>query len=74
MTTHGLTDIDSLYLQVRDKTSQRLIAEAITAYRGGAARSAILSTWIAVAYDIIAKARELAAQGEAAPQAVEVQT
>jgi hypothetical protein len=29
MTTHGLTDLDSLYLQVRDRTSQRLIAEAI---------------------------------------------
>lgn len=69
MVNHSLTDIDSLYLQVRDHTSQRLIAGAITAYRGGAARSAILSTWIAVAYDIIAKARELAAQGEAAPQA-----
>ncbi len=69
MVNHSLTDIDSLYLQVRDRTSQRLIAEAITAYRGGAARSAILSTWIAVAYDIIAKARELAAQGEPAPQA-----
>lgn len=65
----GLTDIDSLCLAVRDGESRRLISEAVTAYRGGAFRSAILSTWIAVAYDIIAKARELAAQGEAAPQA-----
>jgi hypothetical protein len=63
----GLTDIDSLALAVRDRESRRLIAEAITAYRGGALRSAIMSTWIAVAFDIIAKARELAAQGEAAP-------
>ena len=73
MVNHSLTDIDSLCLAVRDIESRRLISEAITAYRGGAFRSAILSTWIAVAYDIIAKARELAAQGEAAPQAFVVE-
>jgi len=44
--------------------------EAITAYRGGALRSSIMSTWIAVAYDIISKTKELASQGEAAPKAV----
>ena len=65
----GHSDIDSLFLAVRDRESRRLIGEAITAYRGGALRSAIMSTWIAVAYDIIAKARELAGQGEAAPRA-----
>ncbi len=69
MTSQGLSDLDSLCLAVRDGESRRLIYEAVTAYRGGAFRSAILSTWIAVAYDIIVKARELAAQGEAAPQA-----
>lgn len=65
----GHSDIDSLVLAVRDRESRRLIGEAITAYRGGALRSAIMSTWIAVSYDIIAKARELAGQGEAAPRA-----
>lgn len=65
----GHSDIDSLVLAVRDRESRLLIGEAITAYRGGALRSAIMSTWIAVAYDIIAKARELAGQGEAAPRA-----
>ena len=64
----GYSDIDSLALAVRTQVSRRLIGEAITAYRGGALRSAIMSTWIAVAYDIISKARELAAQGEAAPE------
>lgn len=63
----GYSDIDSLALAVRDPESRRLIGEAITAYRGGALRSAIISTWIAVAYDIIAKTRELAVQGEPAP-------
>lgn len=65
----GHSDIDSLALAVRDRETRRLIGEAITAYRGGALRSALMSTWIAVAYDIIAKARELAGQGEAAPRA-----
>jgi len=66
MHTRGITDIDSLCLQVRDRESRRLISEAIAAYRGGALRSAIMSTWIAVAYDIISKARELASQGDGA--------
>jgi len=67
MNISNLTDIDSLCLNVRDQESKRLISEAIAAYRGGALRSAIMSTWIALAFDIISKARELAAQGEAAP-------
>ena len=65
----GHSDVDTLALAVRDRESRRLIGEAIAAYRGGALRSAVISTWIAVAYDIIAKARELASQGEAAPRA-----
>jgi len=65
----GYSDMDSLTLAVRDRESRRLIGEAVTAYRGGALRSALMSTWIAVAYDIIAKARELASQGEAGPRA-----
>ncbi|KAF0119054.1 MAG: hypothetical protein FD149_253 [Rhodospirillaceae bacterium] len=65
----GHSDIDILALSVRDRESRRLIGEAITAYRGGALRSAVMSTWIAVAYDIIAKAREIAGQGEASPKA-----
>ena len=62
----GLTDIDSLALAVRDPESKRLIIEAISAYRGGAFRFAIVSTWIAVDYDIMAEAKELAAHGDAA--------
>jgi len=64
--TQGLTDIDSLALAVRDPESKRLIIEAISAYRGGAFRSAIVSSWIAVDYDIIVKAKELAAHGDGA--------
>jgi hypothetical protein len=65
----GLSDIDVLALSVRDRESRRLIGEAITAYRSGALRSALMSAWIAAAYDITAKARELAGQGEPAPKA-----
>ena len=64
MATQAVTDIDVLSLSVRDRESRRLIEEAITAYRGGALRSAIMSAWIAVVYDIFSKARELAAQGD----------
>ena len=60
-----LTDIDSLLLQVRDAESKKLIEEAVTAYRGGALRSAIVATWIAAVYDAIAKLRELKDQGDA---------
>ena len=66
----GVSDIDVLALSVRERESRRLISEAITAYRGGAQRSALISTWIAVAYDIIAKARELAGQGEGAARVI----
>ena len=54
------TDVDILVHQVRDRTSRKLIEEAIIAYRGGAFRSAILSTYVAVAHDLISKIRELA--------------
>ncbi len=64
----GLSDLDAHVLTVRDRQSRQLIAEAIVAYRGGALRSALMSTWIAVAYDIFAKVRELSSQGERLPQ------
>lgn len=65
MSNQAVTDIDVLALSVRDQESRRLIEEAITAYRGGALRSAIMSAWIAVVHDVFSKARELAAQGDA---------
>ena len=46
MSIQAVTDIDVLALAVRDRESRRLIEEAITAYRGGALRSAIMSVWI----------------------------
>jgi hypothetical protein len=65
MSTTKLNDLEELVLAVREPESRRLLEEAVNAYRGGAFRSALISTWIAVAYDIISKIRELAARGEA---------
>ena len=61
---NGISDLDEIILNVRDKTSKVYINEAILAYRNGAYRAAIVSTWIAVTFDIIAKIRELAEQGD----------
>jgi hypothetical protein len=63
-----LTDLDDLALTVRDTDSKLYIGEAINAYRAGVFRAAIMSTWIAVATDIISKIRELSAQGDMAAQ------
>lgn len=65
MNSTKLTDLDELALMVRDRESSLYVGEAINAYRGGAYRASIISTWIAVVTDIISKIRELAAQGDA---------
>jgi hypothetical protein len=62
----NLVDLDELVLMVRDHNSRAYIGEAINTYRSRAYRSALLATWIAVAYDIISKIRELDVQGDPA--------
>lgn len=66
MTLHRahLADLDELALQVREPTSRTYILEAIADYRAGSYRSAIVATWTAICFDIVAKFRELAAQGD----------
>jgi hypothetical protein len=61
----NLIDLDELVLMVRDRNSRAYIGEAIDTYRSRAYRSALMATWIAVAYDIISKIRELEVQGDA---------
>lgn len=63
MSDHILADLDELALQVRDRFCRTYIMEAIAAYRVRAFRASVVSTWVAVAYDIISKIRELSAQG-----------
>lgn len=59
-----LTDLDALALTVREPRSRDYIQEAIATYRAGAYRPAIVATWVAVAFDLIIKLREIAAAGD----------
>lgn len=59
-----LSDLDELVLRCRDARARSLISEAVGSYRAGAFRSAIVATWVAVAYDLIEKLRELALAGD----------
>lgn len=56
--------VEDLLNEVRSRESRRYLAEAIGAYQAGAFRSAIVATWVAVAFDLIAKIRELAEVGD----------
>lgn len=59
-----LADLDELILKCRDKKALQYIREAVSCYKSGAFRSAIVSTWIAVSFDIIDKLKELALTGD----------
>jgi hypothetical protein len=64
MSKFHLTDLNELAASVRYPVSRTYLMEAVAAYQGGIYRAAIISTWIAVSYDVIAKVRELAAGGD----------
>jgi hypothetical protein len=59
-----LADLDELVLRCRDDRAKSLIAEAVSSYKVGAFRAAIVATWIAVSFDLIEKLRELALAGD----------
>lgn len=59
-----LEDLDELALRCRDEKAKKYIAEAVSSYRAGAFRSAIVATWIAVCFDVIEKLRDLALAGD----------
>lgn len=61
-----LYSLDELSLLVREPNSRTHIDEAIRAYDSGAYRAAVVSTWTAIAYDLVQKFRELANNGEQA--------
>jgi len=54
-----LSDLDELSQKVRNSNSKNYLNEAIVAYRSGAYRAAVISTWISICVDIIEKIREL---------------
>jgi hypothetical protein len=60
----SLSNLEELILQCRTERSRDLVGDAFGAYRAGAYRAAIVTTWIAVVFDIIDKLRELAATGD----------
>ncbi|MDM0003879.1 hypothetical protein QTI51_04150 [Variovorax sp. J22G73] len=59
-----LSDLDELILKCPDPQSRAYIKEAIICYKNGAYRSAIVSTWIAICFDLIDKIRSLAEAGD----------
>jgi hypothetical protein len=63
---YGLADLDELVLRCRTDKARGYIAEAISCYHAGAYRATIVTTWIAVCYDIIDKLRELSLAGDPA--------
>ncbi|MFT0865997.1 hypothetical protein [Pseudomonas sp. CAM1A] len=59
-----LLDLDEIVLTCQDPRSKEYIREAVLCYKAGAYRSAVVSCWIAVAFDIVDKLRELSAAGD----------
>ncbi|MCB1948420.1 hypothetical protein [Nitrosomonas sp.] len=59
-----LSDLDQLILKCRDEKAKSYIQESVSCYKAGAFRSAIISTWIAVSFDIIDKLKELSLTGD----------
>src|SRR5665811_80069 len=61
---HGLSDLEEVVAHCRDESSRAYIAEALAAYRVGAYRSCIVSVWVGIVYDVLAKFRELSEEGD----------
>lgn len=61
-----LGDLDELVLKCRNEQARQRIGEAVLAYKAGAYRSAVIMTWVALAFDIVEKVRELSVSGDAA--------
>jgi hypothetical protein len=59
-----LSDLDELILSCEDPRSRQYIEEAVRCYKAGAYRSSVVACWIAVAFDLVDKIKELAAGGD----------
>lgn len=66
-----LTNLDELMQKVRNPHAKNYINESIAAYRTGAYRAALITTWIAVCVDIIEKIRELSLSEDPAAKKIE---
>lgn len=65
----SFVDLDILLIKIRNPQSRTYFLDAVKAYKAGALRAALTAAWVALAYDLIAKYRELSALGDAAATA-----
>ncbi|WOD18972.1 hypothetical protein [Paraburkholderia kirstenboschensis] len=63
-----LVDLDELVAECPDPRSRKYIRESVQCYKAGAYRSAVVACWIAVAFDLVDKIREVAASGDSMAQ------
>jgi hypothetical protein len=61
---YNLADLDELLLKCRDERAREYLREAVSSYKAGAYRASIVTTWIAVLFDLFDKFRELASMGD----------
>ena len=54
-----LIDLDELVAECPDPRSRKYIRESVQCYKAGAYRAAVVACWIAVAFDLVDKIREL---------------
>lgn len=59
-----ITDLDAQATRIRDYRTRTYFTEALKCFRAGAYRAAVSAIWVTVAYDIIAKYRELSTLGD----------
>lgn len=59
-----LSDLDELVLKCRDQKAKDYIREAVSCYKASAFRSSIVSTWVAVSFDVLEKLKELSLAGD----------
>ncbi|WP_236176803.1 hypothetical protein [Pseudomonas qingdaonensis] len=67
----GLYDIEILANRCRSDQSREHVTEAIRCYKAGAHRAAIVTTWIAIVFDLLDKIRELSLSGDAGAKKLE---
>jgi hypothetical protein len=60
----ALVDLDAELVRVRDPRSKVYFGDALRAYRAGAFRAATAAAWVAIAYDLLRKYRELDGLGD----------
>ncbi len=70
MNSAGLADLDELVLLCLNKRSYPYISEAVSCYKVGAFRACIVTTWIAVCFDIIEKLSDLSLAGDKAADTI----